>query len=50
MTATGVEAQAALAAPPMTPPTGEQPAVEDAERRRQLLQALTTELSKRLRQ
>jgi hypothetical protein len=30
MTATGVEAQAALVAPPVTPPTGEQPAVEDA--------------------
>ena len=43
MTATGTGPQAALAAPPATPPTGEQPAMEEAERRRQLLLALTTE-------
>jgi hypothetical protein len=43
MTATGTGPHAALAAPPATPPTGEQPAVEEAERRRQLLLALTTE-------
>jgi hypothetical protein len=40
MTATGAGPPAALAAPPAT---REQPSVEDAERRRQLLQALTTE-------
>src|SRR4029450_5390106 len=43
VTATGTGPQAALAAPPATPPTGEQPAVEETERRRQLLLALTTE-------
>jgi hypothetical protein len=43
MTATGAGPHAALAAPPVPPHTGELPGVEDAERRPQLLQALTTE-------
>jgi hypothetical protein len=44
MTATvGSGSQGALAAPPVVPPTPAQPPSEDSERRRQLLQALTTE-------
>jgi len=44
MTATiGAGPQEALAAAPVAPPAPEQPRVEDAERQRQLLQALTTE-------
>jgi hypothetical protein len=43
MTATvGVESQETLAAPPV-PATASQPRVEEAERQRRLLQALTTE-------
>jgi hypothetical protein len=44
MTATvGAEFQEARAAPPVPPPIPAQPHVEDSERQRQLLQALTTE-------
>jgi hypothetical protein len=44
MTATvGAGSQETRAAPPVPPPIREQPQVEDAERQRQLLQALTTE-------
>src|SRR5512132_2009067 len=44
MTATvGAEPHGARAAPPVPPLLPAQPAVDDAERRRQLLQALTTE-------
>jgi hypothetical protein len=43
MTASVARSNEALAAPPVVPPTGEQRRMEDAERRRQLLQALTTE-------
>jgi hypothetical protein len=44
MTATvGSGSQGALAAPPVVPPAPAQPPSEDSERRRQLLQALTTE-------
>jgi hypothetical protein len=43
MTASVARPKEALAAPPVVPPTGEQPGMDDGERRRQLLQALTTE-------